>query len=434
MPGMQDNTTLRVYLDNAATTYPKPPEVIRAAGGALSEPPQFHRSGRGGDPIEHCRALVARLFGMSDSRRVILTPSATFGLNAVIHGTLRPQSGHAIATVLEHNSVLRPLLHWQRDCGGIVGFLEPDPNGRVSADTVRACLRRDTRLIAITHASNVTGWVQPVEAIAEIAAARGIPLLIDAAQSAGVLPLRVDALPGRVFVAACGHKALYGPAGTGLLIVPDAELAPLIQGGTDRNSASAYQPADLPLLYESGTPNLPGIAGLAAGVEFVLEKGVSHRGAHRVKLILALRKELAQIEGVRLPELREEDAAVGILSFTAAGLDPGEIGLVLQEVFQIEVRTGLHNAPLIHRALGSAPNGTVRVSVGAFNSGEEIESVAQALRSLLSDDARHRNPAIDKLLGTVSQQETETRKAADGSTHATHDSPGLSEFSPGVRT
>lgn len=431
---MQNNTTMRVYLDNAATTYPKPPEVIRASGSAISEPPQAHRSGRGDDPVEHCRYLAARLLGMSDSRRVILTPSATFGLNAVIHGTLRPQSGHAIASVLEHNSVLRPLLHWQRDCGGIVGFLEPDSTGRVSADTVRACLRRDTRLIVISHASNVTGWVQPVEAIAEIADARRIPLLIDASQSAGVLPLRADALPGRVFVVAAGHKALYGPTGTGVLIVPDAEMAPLIQGGTDRNSASAYQPTDLPLLYESGTPNFSGIAGLAAGLEFVLEKGVAHLGAHRANLILALRKELAQIEGVWLPEIREEDAAVGILSFTAAGLDPGEIGLVLQEVFQIEVRTGLHNAPLIHRALGSAPNGTVRVSVGAFNSREEIEYVAQALKSLLSADARHRNPAIEKLLGTVSQQETETQRAADGCTRAAQDSPGPSEFSHGART
>ena len=225
-----------VYFNNAATTFPKPATVVAAIEKCLTCPPdEPGRSGHGSDPTRTCRKELAALFNVSDPRQVVLSPSATHAINLVIRGHLleRPKS-HAITTALEHNSVLRPLKHLERDRQIELTHVEPETDGRIDPSEILSLIRPETQLIAVTQASNVTGCIQPVEEIAAIADGAGIPLLIDASQSAGAIPLDYGRLPGRVFVAFAGHKGLFGPSGIGGLIVPDERLPQTVVGGTGR--------------------------------------------------------------------------------------------------------------------------------------------------------------------------------------------------------
>jgi selenocysteine lyase/cysteine desulfurase len=302
-------------------------------------------------------------------------------LNTVINGIL-DEGGHAVSTRIEHNSVLRPLTHMAANRGATLTFVAPDGEGIISPGSLRRALRPDTRLIALTGASNVTGAVQPVEEIAEIAADAGVPLLLDAAQSAGAVPLDYQRLPGRVYVAFAGHKGLLGPAGVGGLFVPDDSLKQTIVGGTGVRSESPRHPGSLPLRHEAGTPNLSGVAGLEAGVSFVLERGIEALGEHRQRLVRALRSALEEIPRVSLTPLPHDDGRVGIVSFVVRDLPPEEVGFTLHEVFGIVVRSGLHCAPRIHEHLGTAPLGTVRVSVGPFNTQADMERVASSVAEI----------------------------------------------------
>ena len=360
-----------IYLNNAATTYPKPMAVVDAVRAALMAPPaEPGRSGSGVDPTRACREALAELFGVVESRRVILTPSATYALNLVIYGQLLSRPGsHVVTTVLEHNSVLRPLAHLRRSHGIATTYLEPLTDGRVDPASLLEAVRPETQLIAVTQASNVTGCIQPVEEIARLAADLHIPFLIDASQSAGAVPLEHGGLPGRIFIAAAGHKGLFGPMGTGALIVPDDELAQVMVGGTGVQSDNPLHPNELPIRYEAGTMNLPGIAGLTAGVRFVLARGVESLGQHRHELIRLLRGQLRTIDGCRLSPLAEDDGRAGIVSFTLNGWKPDDLGFALRDSFDIETRTGLHCAPLIHRSLGALPDGSVRASAGRLSGG-----------------------------------------------------------------
>jgi cysteine desulfurase family protein len=381
---------MAIYFNNAATTYPKPPTVLAAVERALREVPAEAGRGSGGaDPAALCRAELARLFAVPDPRQVILAPSATYAANLVLFGLLSGRGGsrvspvHVVTTVLEHNSILRPLEHLRDEGRVVVSHVKPRDDGRIEPADVFQQLRRETALLAVTHMSNVTGAVQPVEQCAALAAARGIPLLIDAAQSAGAIPLSWNKLPGRVFVVFSGHKGLYGPTGTGGLLVPDAELPPTFVGGTGVLSESRLQPERLPLRYEAGTPNLPGIAGLCAGVRFVLERGVAQLGQTRHRLVQRLRDGLACMPAVRLAPRADADGRGGIVSFAAAGWTAGELSYALLESFTIHTRAGLHCAPRAHATLGLPADGSVRVSVGAFNTAEEVEALLRAVGSLV---------------------------------------------------
>ncbi len=373
-----------VYLNNAATTYPKPAEVAAAVHRSLAEPPiEPGRTGRGCDPVQECREELADLLHVADPRHVTLLPSATYALNAVILGLLGEQrDAHAISTVLEHNSVLRPLEHLRRFRGLRLAYVEPESNGRVAPADIAAEIDSHTRLIAITHCSNVTGCIQPIAEIAEMAAAAGIPLLIDASQSAGAVAIDYGRLPGRVFMAMAGHKGLYGPAGVGVLVVPDMELPQTIFGGTGVRSESPLHPKDLPLRHEAGTANLPGIAGLCAGVRFVKAQGIDGLGHHRHRLVTMLREELLRLPGCRVSPLADDDGRAGIVSLKLEGWLPDELGRVLGEAFGIEVRTGLHCAPRIHASIGSAPLGNVRISAGAWNTEEDVGALVMALQTI----------------------------------------------------
>ena len=291
-----------IYFNNAATTFPKPPSVLVEMDRAMREPPAEPGRGPGGqDPTTSCRERLALLFDVPDPRHVILTPSATYASNLVLHGLLRgrPRSvsatPHVVTTDLEHNSILLPLEHLCDEGCITVSHVCPGADGRVYPQDVQEQVNSHTALIAVTHMSNVTGAIQPLEELAELAAARGVPLLIDAAQSAGAVPLSWKGLPGRAFVVFAGHKGLFGPSGTGGLIVPDAHLPPSFVGGTGVLSESRLQPERLPLRYEAGTPNLPGIAGLTEGVRFVLDRGVLQLGQARSELVRALRAGLRRL-------------------------------------------------------------------------------------------------------------------------------------------
>jgi cysteine desulfurase / selenocysteine lyase len=373
----------QIYLNNAATSYPKPATVVAAVAGYFSHPPEDPGRDAGGcvDPRESCRALLARALGVGEPRQVILLPSATCALNLVVQGLQGP-GRHFVTTALEHNSLLRPLAHAARDHGAGLTTLEPDARGLVSGAAVRAALSPRTCLIAVSHASNVTGSVQPIEEIADAAARAGVPLLVDASQSAGCIPLDHSALPGRVLVVFTGHKGLLGPPGVGGLVVPDDEVPQVIVGGTGFDSVRPTHPEGLPVRHEAGTPNWPGIAGLSAGVEHVLARGVAAEGAHRAALAAATRVQLERLSGVVLAPTANGDLRAGIVSFTVSGLGPEEVGFALKSSFGVTTRAGLHCAPLAHRHLGTAPLGTVRASFGWANTVADVAVLVDGIRAL----------------------------------------------------
>jgi len=378
-----------LYLNNAATSYPKLEAVRRAVLECLEAPPcEPGRTGGGRDPAGECRRALARLFAVDDPSRVILLPSATVALNVVLRGLLR-KGGHAVTTTLEHNSVLRPLAHIEIESGATCSLIRPDPTGRIRPDAVESAILPETRVISITHVSNVTGAIQPIVEFAEIASRYRLPLLVDAAQSAGAVPLNHRDLPGRVFIAAAGHKGLFGPAGTGVLVVPDAELPPLLVGGTGVHSENPRQPDVLPLHYEAGTPNLSGIAGLAAGVASVLETGVENLGRHRAELVNALRAGLSRCPGILLSPLPGGDGRAGIVSFVHREIPADEMGYALREGFEIETRSGLHCAPKAAFSTEGKGDGSVRVSVGPSNTMGDVESLVAAVTAI-SERARVR--------------------------------------------
>jgi cysteine desulfurase / selenocysteine lyase len=371
-----------VYLNNAATSFPKPTSVIDAVFGALSNEVSEPGRGTGGnDPISLCRGTLATFFDVADPDRICLLPSATYALNTVICGLLW-DGGHAVSSVLEHNSMLRPLNHMAEDRGASVTLVRVGREGQIDPDEVRGAVRKDTRLIAVTHASNVTGAIQPIDELAVVAAEADIPLLVDAAQSAGAVPLSHASLPGRIFVAFAGHKGLLGPTGTGGLILPDNTLRQTVYGGTGIRSETPLHPGSLPLRHEAGTPNISGIAGLRAGVSYILGNGVDAIGKARDKLVCAMRDALEPLPGLSLLPLPNRDGRAGVVSFITRNHPPEEVGFLLHEVFGISVRTGLHCAPLIHEQMGTAPLGTIRASVGPFNTMADVERLTTALEEV----------------------------------------------------
>ncbi len=381
---------MSIYLNNAATTYPKPPTVLAAMAQSLAQPPrEAGRSSGMDDVAAACRREAALLFEIADERHVVLTPSATHAINLVIQGLLapgycpRPAPVHVITTVLEHNSVLRPLEHLRQRGWIDVSWLRPGLDGCVHAETVAAALRESTLLVAVSQVSNVTGWIQPVEEIAAVAAASGVPFLIDASQGGGAVDLCYRDLPGRVFLAVAGHKGLFGPMGTGLLVVPDGSCPQTLVGGTGVHSESLLHPDRLPVRHEAGTPNLPGIAGLIAGLQFVRTEGVDRLGRQRSRLVQRLRRGLARLPEVHMTPLPQGDGRAGIVSFTLAGWKAADAGFALSQSFGIEIRAGLHCAPLAHRELATAPEGNIRVGLAAFNNEEHVDELVAAVQSLV---------------------------------------------------
>ena len=369
-----------IYLDNAATSFPKPEPVLRAmmwtAGKMGANPGRSgHRmSLAGGRIIWNCRETLAELLHVQSPERVIFCFNCTDAINLAIHGLLKP-GDHAIATALDHNAVLRPLYELQKRGVITVDIVEPEDTGAILAANVEKLIKRNTKLVVCTHASNVTGAVQPVHEIGAVCKGHNVRFLVDAAQTIGVLPVYPEEI-GADMVAFPGHKALMGPMGTGALWIREGvALSSVRQGGTGSASDSVYQPDELPDLYESGTHNLIGIAGLMQGVRFVM-RNFDEIYAHEHSLTELLIRGIQSIP--MLTGYMPSGKRVGVVSFNVDDKHSGEISDMLDR-HGFAIRAGLHCAPLMHRALGTLEVGAVRVSPGFFNSREDINRLIDVL-------------------------------------------------------
>jgi cysteine desulfurase/selenocysteine lyase len=379
----------RIYLDNAATSYPKPPAVTEAVERALRE--EGAAEGRSNtraaqrvhDVVARCRERAARLFGAQRPERIIFTFNGTDSLNLALHGLLR-EGDHVVTSAVEHNSVLRPLRNL-RDRGVEVSYVAADGEGRVNPDDVQRSLRTNTRLVALVHASNVTGTIQPIDHVGEMARAAGALFLVDAAQTAGHLPIDVSRSPIDL-LAAPGHKGLLGPLGTGILYVRpgvETQLQSSRQGGTGSDSEDDRQPERLPDKYESGNHNVPGLFGLEASLAWIQERTVAELRRHERELTQQLLAALTGVKGLRIYGPQSPDGRVGVVSVTLDGFEPQELATILDTSFGIETRAGLHCAPRMHRSLGTFDGGgTLRMSVGPFTTPVEIEAAGAAFRAL----------------------------------------------------
>ncbi len=377
----------RIYLDNAATSWPKPEAVYAIVDRYQRElgAPAGRSAYREANEVERlvgdARRRVAQLLHADDPARIVFTSNGTDSLNLALHGLLRP-GDHVISSVAEHNSTLRPLRFLHDTRGVQVTLVGCDAAGRVDPDEIRRAIRRETRLIALVHASNVTGALQPVAETGRVAREHGLLYLVDAAQSVGHLPLDVAELHADL-LAAPGHKGLLGPLGTGILYFrPGVEehLAPTRQGGTGTHSDSEEQPATLPDRYESGNHNVPGILGLGAGVAYLQQRGLDEIRRHDQELTGRLIARLSTLAGVTIYGPHDLPNRVGVVSIALAGYDPQELAIMLDSACRIQVRAGLHCAAQMHRALGTAARGgTVRFSLGPFTTAEEIDAAAEAL-------------------------------------------------------
>ena len=376
-----------IYLDNAATSYPKPPQVIRAMAGTLEK--LGANPGRGGHHlavcagrvVQRCREELAELTGIRQPERVIFTHSCTESLNLAISGTLH-EGDEVLCSHGEHNAVMRLLDRYAAAGQITVRVLPPDETGVLQPHTLQRMISSKTALVIICHASNVTGVVQPVGRLGAVCRENGVPLLVDAAQTAGMLDVSLAALNADM-IAMPGHKGLLGPRGTGVLILGEGmEPEPLMCGGTGSASESLRQPDMLPDRYESGTLNLPGIAGLLAGVRFVR----AHQAEiHQYEQHLAQRLR-SQLEGMdRLTLLGHPDAPkMGMVSFVPKGMDVSALSDDLDHS-GVAVRGGLHCAPSIHTWLGTLQSGAVRASVGIYNTEQEIDDTAAVIARLLRE-------------------------------------------------
>jgi cysteine desulfurase/selenocysteine lyase len=380
----------RIYLDNAATTWPKPESVYVAVdryqreNGAAAGRSAYSEAGESRRIVDQARLAVSRLIGAADPSCIVFTANGSDALNLAIHGLLQ-RGDHVVCTAAEHNSVLRPLRACQDDLGVEVTQVPCDASGRVAAGDVRQAIQPNTRLVAMLHASNVTGAIQPVAEVGKLCRQRGIPFLVDAAQSIGHLPLSVDDVQADL-LAAPGHKGLLGPLGTGLLYIRagiESQLRTVRQGGTGSNSESDLQPESLPDKYETGNLNVPGIAGLAAGIRWLEARGISAIREHEQTLTQQLRSGLSGINGVVLHGPKNPADCVGVVSVTIERYDPQEAAALLDSAFRVQVRAGLHCAPQIHKSIGTfSGGGTVRFSIGPLNTADDIESAIDAVKEI----------------------------------------------------
>ena len=377
-----------IYLDNSATTYPKPLSVYNSIlNGIKNYGANPGRSGhtmsrKSGEELDKCRKSIAKLFGVKNPSNVAITLNCTQALNMVIKGILKP-GAHVVTSCIEHNAVMRPLNKLEKD--GIITYtaaeVYPGDNEK-TLDSFRKAINSKTSLIVCTHASNVWGIKLPVNRISALGKIYDIPVLIDGAQSGGLVPIDMEFL-GADFLCLAGHKGLYGPMGTGILIANSAEkLDTIIEGGTGTDSMTLCQPKQMPQKFESGTPNMSGICGLRAGIEFVNSKGIENIAAHESKLILYLYDKLKSINGIKLYMPRPEpEFFVPLLSFNIEGYISDEVGKILDRN-GIEVRTGLQCAPFAHEFGGTSETGVVRVSPSAFNSKSEIDKLIDVIKTI----------------------------------------------------
>jgi cysteine desulfurase family protein len=333
------------------------------------------------EAVEKTRVLLARLINAPKKEQVIFTLNCTDALNLAIKGLLR-QGDHVIMSSMEHNSVVRPLTKLASLGVKISQVFPSKETGVLSAQDIEGAITKDTKLVAVTHASNVTGIIQPIEEYGAIVRKHGLIFMVDAAQTAGKFPIDVHA--GNIdLLAFSGHKGLFGPPGTGVLYVGDrVDLDTLREGGTGSQSELEDQPSALPDRYESGTLNSIGIGGLGAGLEYIFTQGLDKIHAHEQRLTETLIQGLLHIPGVTLYVAKDRNKQVPVVSLNMEGYDPGEVGVILDQTFDIKARTGLHCSAAAHKTLGTFPSGTIRLSPGYFNTVEEMEATLHAFERI----------------------------------------------------
>ncbi|WP_342420493.1 aminotransferase class V-fold PLP-dependent enzyme [Paenibacillus sp. FSL E2-0178] len=376
-----------VYLDHAATSWPKPPAVAAAMVDALEH--SGANAGRGnhslaigtGRVLVRARALLAQLFAVSNAQNIAFTHNTTMGLNMAIKGTLQP-GDHVISTMAEHNSVRRPLEYLRRTIGIEVDYLQVDGEGQVDLLELQNSFRHNTRMVVCNHSSNLLGSILPLGIIGDIVKSHGAVFLVDAAQSAGSLDINVPEM-NIDLLAFPGHKGLLGPQGTGgLYISPHLDLEPLMHGGTGSQSENSDQPMVRPDRYEAGTQNAVGVAGLLAGVKEILAMGTERIHMQEWELTQRLIEGLAVIPGIRIlgPGLGIQRS--GIVAFVVEGQESADIAHRLDREYNIAVRAGMHCTPLAHKAADTLESGAVRASVGVSSTEEDVNRLLDAMAEM----------------------------------------------------
>lgn len=376
-----------IYLDHGATSFPKPECVyqaierfMRECGGSPGR--GSHRKAREADAVVlETRRALAELLGVKNPEHIVLTSNATESLNLAIRGLVKP-GDHVVLTDLEHNAVARPLWRLATTQGVRVSVVVSSSEGFVDPAAVAQAVERETRLICCTHANNVLGTIQPIEDIAEVASRRRVPLLVDASQSAGAVPIDVEAM-GIDMIAFTGHKSLLGPPGTGGIYIRDGLcIEPLKFGGTGVHSEELVQPDSMPAGYEAGTANAFGIAGLRASVGYVLSRGVESIRAHELSLNELFMESVRAIPGATVYGPGTTDLKVGITSLNLEGLDPIDVGRLLDRRFGILARAGLHCSALTHTKLRTQNRGALRFSFGYCSTPEDVACALDALNQI----------------------------------------------------
>lgn len=375
-----------IYMDNAATSWPKPDIVYNSViccmkkYGANPGRSSHKMAIEAANILLYTREMLCELFDVTDPFSMIYTYNTTDSLNLAIKGILK-EGDHVITSSMEHNSVLRPLKHLEK-LGVQITIVQADSKGMVDPEDIKKAIKTNTRLIVTTHASNVTGTLLPIEEIGNIARSFGIPYLVDAAQTAGVLPMSFSKLPVDL-VAFPGHKGLLGPQGTGVLYIRKGiELKPIRVGGTGSQSEELYQPDFLPDRYEAGTLNTPGIAGLGAGIQYILSKGQQKLLCQQIRLEKMFLDALSQIKNVTIYGSERLEERIGIISINIKDHDSSYISNILSENYGIATRGGLHCAPLAHQTIGTFHQGTVRFSPGIFNTLEDVKLCIKAIEEI----------------------------------------------------
>ncbi len=386
-----------IYLDNGATSFPKAPGVAQAmadfiANDAANPGRAGHRMAVAAEQmIDDVRLKLSRMLNGESPERMIFTLNGTDALNIAIKGVLgkaiqRGQPVHVVTTNLEHNSVSRPLVEMEQAGAITLSMVKADAAGMVDAVSIAGAITDETKLVVMTHGSNVLGTIQDAQGIGRICRDRGVLFCLDVAQTIGVVPIDIERMCIDLLCFP-GHKSLLGPTGTGGLYVGSGcgqleELTAFREGGTGGDSATPTQPKLLPYYFEGGTPNTVGIAGLGAGIDYVLAQGIEQTLKHEQALVGKLLERLGDDQRFVFYGPKDASKSVGTICFNVVGYDASDVGSILDDSFEIAVRPGLHCAPYIHRQLGTFPGGAVRVSPGAFNTEAQMDQLIDALEEI----------------------------------------------------
>ena len=379
-----------IYLDNAATTYPKPEKVYDSIMDCMKN--YCANPGRAGHKlamkaareIYDARENIARLFNIDNPMTIVFTNNATDSLNLAIKGVVK-KGDHIITTSMEHNSVIRPIKSLEKY--GIENtIVQCDKEGFLNIEDIKKAIRKNTKLIVTTHASNVCGTIIDIKSVGEIARENNILYLVDASQTAGVYDIDVKDIHVDM-IAAPGHKCLLGPQGTGILYIREGLNVDILkEGGTGSKSEDLFQPELTPDKYESGTHNTPGIVGLNQGVKFVLEKGINNIKTHEEELCQYMLDRLEEVPNIVIYGPKDSKKRAAVISINIPNIDSGEITFLLDSEYNIATRSGIHCAPLAHKTLGTIEQGTVRFSLGYFNTKEDIDSAVKALKEIVNNN------------------------------------------------